>query len=310
MNPSFLARNVLAQRQATGRLVARALATHASNASQQSHNHQAKNDKLKPLLWGALFGSAAAAVVSSTVPTTKLEASSCPYEHAPTEESKSSNPHPGASSKLQATSAALPSVTMSPDEHHQIPPNNMPPPRPDLPTYSMDEVAEHADEDDMWFTFRGGVYNMSFFAQGHPGGFPVCTMGLDLFTKMALKPVTLIHLLPVIIRQRLMMAAGQDLEPYWNVYRQHFRGHVIEWMEKYRIGNVSPEEAEANKKVNFGDMFETDPERSPDLLPCTSRPFNGEPRIELVSSQQHTNISFMYILASFDSTQLSWLLHY
>ena len=203
MNPSFLARNVLAQRQATGRLVARALATHATNASQQSHHHQAKNDKLKPLLWGALFGSAAAAVVSSTVPTTKLEASSCPYEHAaftrddeqqPAEEevSKSNN-----SPKLQATSAALPSATMSPDEHHQIQPNNMPPPRPDLPTYSMDEVAEHADEDDMWFTFRGGVYNMSFFAQGHPGGFPVCTMGLDLFTKMALKPVTLIHLLPV-----------------------------------------------------------------------------------------------------------------
>jgi hypothetical protein len=29
------------------------------------------------------------------------------------------------------------------------------------------------------------------------------------------------------------MAAGQDLEPYWEVYRQHFRGHVINWMEKY-----------------------------------------------------------------------------
>jgi hypothetical protein len=25
--------------------------------------------------------------------------------------------------------------------------------------------------------------------------------------------------------QRLLMAAGQDLEPYWEVYRQHFRGH-------------------------------------------------------------------------------------
>mmetsp|Transcript_17118 Transcript_17118/g.39628 ORF Transcript_17118/g.39628 Transcript_17118/m.39628 type:complete len:521 (-) Transcript_17118:125-1687(-) len=91
-----------------------------------------------------------------------------------------------------------------------------------------------------------------------------------------------------------MMAAGQDLEPYWNVYRQHFRGHVIEWMEKYRVGNLSPEEAEANKKVEFGDMFETDPPRSPDLLACTSRPFNGEPRIELLTNDYITPNELFY----------------
>ena len=48
------------------------------------------------------------------------------------------------------------------------------------------------------------------------------------------------------------MAAGQDLEPYWDVCRQHLRGHVVEWIEKYRIGNLTPEEAEANKKAPFG----------------------------------------------------------
>ena len=78
-------------------------------------------------------------------------------------------------------------------------------------------------------------------------------------------------------------------------------------MEQYRIGNVSPEEAEANKKVNFGDMFETDPERSPDLLPCTSRPFNGEPRIELVSRQQHTNKSVHCQCTSIHLIQLTYL---
>ena len=49
-----------------------------------------------------------------------------------------------------------------------------------------------------------------------------------------------------------MMAAGQDLEPYWDVYRQHLRGHVVEWIEKYRIGSISAEEAKANKKIPFG----------------------------------------------------------
>jgi hypothetical protein len=50
------------------------------------------------------------------------------------------------------------------------------------------------------------------------------------------------------------MAAGQDLEPYWEVYRQHFRGHVITWMEKHRIGNLSPEDAAESSNFEFGDM--------------------------------------------------------
>jgi len=34
---------------------------------------------------------------------------------------------------------------------------NQPPPRPELPTYTVEEVAEHCDEDSLWCTFRGGV---------------------------------------------------------------------------------------------------------------------------------------------------------
>ena len=87
---------------------------------------------------------------------------------------------------------------------------NDPPPRPDLPTFTLEEVAEHNDESSMYFTFRGAVYDMTFFINGHPGGTP-----------------------------RLLMAAGQDLEPYWEVYRQHLRGHVVAWMEVSFI-SVSP----------------------------------------------------------------------
>jgi hypothetical protein len=56
---------------------------------------------------------------------------------------------------------------------HLKPEYNHPPPRAELPTYTMEEVSEHADEDSLWYTFRGGVYDLTFFAQGHPGGFPV-----------------------------------------------------------------------------------------------------------------------------------------
>lgn len=50
---------------------------------------------------------------------------------------------------------------------------NDPPTRPDLPIIPLEEVREHVDEDSMWFTFRGAVYDLTFFKYGHPGGTPV-----------------------------------------------------------------------------------------------------------------------------------------
>jgi cytochrome b involved in lipid metabolism len=175
-------------------------------------------------------------------------------------------PNPQLSKEAAAPDEDPTQASKEDKEFEQIHPNNFPPPRPDLPEISLEEIAEHCDEDSMWFTFRGAVYDMTFFQQGHPGGAP-----------------------------RLLMAAGQDLEPYWDVYRQHFRGHVIEWMEKYRIGNLSEEDAVKAKKPYFGDMFKTDPKRHPDLLPATSKPFNGEPRIELLTNDYFTPNELFYV---------------
>jgi cytochrome b involved in lipid metabolism len=114
---------------------------------------------------------------------------------------------------------------------------NQPPPRPDLPTIPLEEVNDHCDEESLWYTYRGAVYDLTFFLNGHPGGTP-----------------------------RLLMAAGQDLEPYWNVYQQHFRGHLLEWMERYRIGNLSPQDAEKARSITFSDMYQDEPVRDKDLL--------------------------------------------
>ena len=53
---------------------------------------------------------------------------------------------------------------------------NSPPHRPDLPVFSREEVAEHCDEDSLWYSFRGGVYDLTPFYEGHPGGAPVSKM--------------------------------------------------------------------------------------------------------------------------------------
>jgi sulfite oxidase len=65
-------------------------------------------------------------------------------------------------------------------------------------------------------------------------------------------------------------------------------------MEKYRIGNLSLEDAKKSRNFTHGDMFETDPVRHPDLLPATSKPFNGEPRIELLTESYLTPNNIFY----------------
>ena len=64
--------------------------------------------------------------------------------------------------------------TDTPTSIKKHPAVNSPPSRPDLPVFTREEVAEHCDEDSLWYTFRGGVYDLTSFYQGHPGGAPVC----------------------------------------------------------------------------------------------------------------------------------------
>jgi hypothetical protein len=68
---------------------------------------------------------------------------------------------------------ASPSIAPIPPKDSHIAAQNNPPPRPDLPIIPLDDVSEHNDESSLWFTYRGAVYDMTFFLFGHPGGTPV-----------------------------------------------------------------------------------------------------------------------------------------
>lgn len=93
------------------------------------------------------------------------------------------------------------------------------------------------------------------------------------------------------------MAAGQDLEPYWEVCWQHFRGHIVEWMEQHRIGNLSKEDREKveNNQISFGDAYETDPIRDTNLLGCQQKPWCGETRIDLLTEDYITPNELFYV---------------
>lgn len=61
-------------------------------------------------------------------------------------------------------------------------------------------------ENRIWVTYKKGVYDITDFVDEHPGG------------------------------NQILMAAGNSVEPFWILYRVHVNPHVLEVLEKYRIG--------------------------------------------------------------------------
>lgn len=112
--------------------------------------------------------------------------------------------------------------------------------------YTRAQVKEHNTKDTgIWVTYQGGVYDVTTFVDSHPGGL-----------------------------QRIMLAAGGPLEPYWSLYRQHSTEAVQSILAKYRIGDL---ETEGVVEVfDETDPFREDPSRSPALLVQSEKPFNAE----------------------------------
>lgn len=76
--------------------------------------------------------------------------------------------------------------------------------------YSREEVAEHNSRDRrVWVTYKDGVYDVTDFLDMHPGG-----------------------------AQRLMLAAGGAIDPFWAMYAQHNTQEVHKMLEGYRIGEL------------------------------------------------------------------------
>eukprot|EP00392_Amoebophrya_sp_AT5.2_P016946 g17256.t1 len=56
--------------------------------------------------------------------------------------------------------------------------------------------------------------------------------------------------------EKVMQAAGKAIDPYWNVYQQHFRtSEAMELLEKYKIGEIHPDEDNRSPQWQWRALF-------------------------------------------------------
>lgn len=125
---------------------------------------------------------------------------------------------------------------------------------PSLPVYSQEEVTKHSSLDEgIWVTYKGNVYDITDFVGIHPGG------------------------------DKILLAAGGALEPFWALYAVHGQEHVLEILSEYKVGILRPEDCKKQEIANSADPYSTDPPRHPALIVNSLKPFNGEPPPALLS---------------------------
>ncbi len=139
--------------------------------------------------------------------------------------------------------------------------------RPGLPEYRLEEVATHKTEDTgIWVTYKDGVYDISEFIATHPGG-----------------------------SEKIILAAGASIEPYWEVFAAHNTAEVQDMLEELRIGNVHPSDRSQSKGVMVDGPYANDPTRSPVLKVNTQTPFNAETPTVLLSEAYITPNNLFFV---------------
>ncbi|KAJ3343740.1 hypothetical protein HDU93_006652 [Gonapodya sp. JEL0774] len=141
--------------------------------------------------------------------------------------------------------------------------------RADLPTLTKPEISIHnrlpPDGPGVWVTYRRGVYDVTRFVENHPGG------------------------------ERILMAAGGPVDPFWGIYRNHAAEHVWEILESHRIGNLEEGARWDVDLSKVGDPFALDPIRGPDLIMLNTRPCNAESPPSTLADDFLTPIDLHYV---------------
>ena len=116
----------------------------------------------------------------------------------------------------------------------------------------------------IWISYKDSIYDITNFVENHPGGI-----------------------------DKIMLAAGKPLEPYWNQYRQHIeKKYVIEEiLLPMKIGKL----IDYDPNVKLEDPYLNDPIRDPNLEFHTYTPCNAETPKELILDNWITPNEYWYI---------------
>ena len=74
----------------------------------------------------------------------------------------------------------------------------------------MRQAREHKK---VWVTFKDGVYDLTQFAKNHPGG-----------------------------SDKLLMAAGGPIEPFWEMYPFHKVETIYSVLAEFKVGQLHPDD--------------------------------------------------------------------
>lgn len=146
----------------------------------------------------------------------------------------------------------------------------------ELPVFRRAEIAKHNKLTDAWVTYQGNVYDITPFIKNHPGG-----------------------------HEKILLAAGGDVEGYWNLYRQHYNTPTaIETLSKHLIGSLHPDDQEAEEAAreaqeaasgSSGDPYERDPVLSPIMRVISKQPINAEAPSALLTDSFITPTELFFV---------------
>ena len=142
------------------------------------------------------------------------------------------------------------------------------------PAYTVDEVAQHKGEGGgpIWVTYRDGVYDITRFVEAHPGG-----------------------------AEKIMMAAGGAIDPFWALYQQHNDAKVLAVLKGLRCGTLRRDAAQqraadaAAAARAASDPYGNEPARHPALVVLKHKPFNAEVPPGLLVDHYVTPTALWYV---------------
>ena len=132
--------------------------------------------------------------------------------------------------------------------------------------YSLEELEKHDNEHDAWVEHNGKIYDITNFIDKHPGG-----------------------------KEKILMAVGGSITPYWDIYKQHYNHNITNILKKYEIGylkNYNPE-----SKIDYNDYnpYSEEPKRETENKVYQIKPFNSESLPNKLIDNYITPIKYWFI---------------